>query len=158
MKKKWKIVLLAGLLVGSLDILAALLNFYIQTGKDPLIVLKYIASAVFGKETAYSQENAMMPVWGLLFHFMIVYIWTIFFFLIYPRLRFLSQNRILTGIGYGIFIWLIMNRLVVPMSKAAVSSAFDWKSAITGVSILIAAIGIPLSFITYRFYHRKPAA
>lgn len=157
MKKNfWKTVLLAGLLVGSLDILAALLNFYVQTGKDPLIVLKYIASAVFGKN-AYAGD-AMMPVWGLLFHFMIAFIWTIFFFLIYPHLKFLSKNRILTGIGYSIFIWLIMNRLVVPMSKAAVSSAFDWKSAIIGVSILIAAIGIPLSFIAYRFYHRKPAA
>jgi hypothetical protein len=48
-KKFWPTVFLSGLLVGTLDITAALVQFYIKTGKDPLIVPKYIASAVFGK-------------------------------------------------------------------------------------------------------------
>jgi len=145
----WKTIVLAGLLVGSLDIIAALVNFYIKTGKDPLIVLKYIASAVFGK-SAFSGGNTM-AIWGLLLHFLIAFIWTFFFFLLYPKLRLLSWNRIITGILYGIFIWIIMNQLVVPMSKAT-AGAFNMKQAIIAVLILIAAIGIPLSFIAHRYY------
>jgi len=148
-KNFWKTVFLAGLLVGSLDIIAALGNFYIKTGKDPLIVLKYIASAVFGKSAFYGDN--LMAVWGLLLHFLIAFIWTIFFFFLYPKFKLLSWNRIITGIVYGIFIWLVMTRLVVPMSKAS-GGSFNLKQAIIAVLILIAAIGLPLSFIAHRYY------
>jgi hypothetical protein len=150
-KNLWKTILGAGLLVGGLDIAAALIQFYIRTGKDPLIVLKYIASAVFGKE-AYSLGNSMV-VLGLLFHFLIAFTWTILFFLIYPKLRLLSWNRVVTGILYGIFIWIMMNRVVVPLTKIS-TGAFDAKQATIAVIILICAIGIPLSFIAHRYYSK----
>lgn len=149
MKKNfWKTIFGAALLVGGLDIAAALIQFYIKTGKDPLIVLKYIASAVFGSD-AYKNES--MAIWGLLFHFLIAFLWTILFFLIYPKLRLLSWNRVVTGILYGIFVWIMMNRVVVPLSKAAIGE-FDIKQAIIAVIILICAIGLPLSFIAHRYY------
>lgn len=149
MKKNfWKTVLGAGLLAGGLDIAAALIQFYIKTGKDPLIVLKYIASAVFGSD-AYKSDG--MAVWGLLFHFIVAFIWTILFFLIYPKLRLLSWNRVVTGILYGIFIWIMMNRIVVPLSNAA-TGEFDIKQAAIAVLILICAVGLPLSFIAHRYY------
>jgi hypothetical protein len=150
MKKKfWTTILMAGLLVGSLDIIAALINFYINTGKDPNIVLKYIASAVFGK-SAFAGDNTM-SVWGLLLHFLIAFIWTILFFLVYPKLRLLSWNRVVSGILYGIFIWIVMTQVVVPISKAT-AGPFNLKQAVIAVLILIAAIGLPLSFIAHRFY------
>ena len=137
----------AGLLVGSLDIIAAIVNFYVKTGKDPQIVLKYIASALVGKE-AFAGGITMSAL-GLLLHFLIAFIWTMFFFWIYPKLSFLSFNRILTGILYGIFIWFIMSHVVVPMSKASVGP-FNLKQAAIATLILIGAIGLPLSFIAYR--------
>ena len=148
-KNFWKTIVLAGLLVGSLDIIAALVQFYIKTGKDPLIVPKYIASAVFGK-SAFS-GNSMMVTWGFLFHFLIAFTWTILFFLIYPKLRLLSWNRIVTGILYGIFIWIMMNQLVVPLTKIS-AGEFNLKQAIIAVLILIGAIGLPLSFMAHRYY------
>jgi uncharacterized membrane protein YagU involved in acid resistance len=138
-------VLKSGFLVGTLDITAALLNFYIKTGKDPQLVLKYIASAVFGKEEAYG-SGSIMSVYGLLFHYIIAFFFTIFFFLVYPKLKFLSYNKVLTGIGYGIFIWAVMQYLVLPLSKIG-STYPDLKSAIIAMSILIFCIGLPLSFI-----------
>ena len=151
-KNFWRTVLLSGLLVGTLDITAALVQFYIKTGKDPLIVPKYIASAVFGKD-AYAGGNQMV-VYGFLFHYLIAFIWTLFFFFIYPRLNIRSWNRVVAGVLYGLFIWVIMNRVVVPMSKAPVS-AFNLKQAVIAALILIAAIGLPLSFIAHRFYSSR---
>ena len=153
MKKNfWTTIALSGLLVGSLDIIAAIVNFYIKTGKDPQIVLKYIAIALVGKE-AFAGGIAMSAL-GLVLHFLVAFIWTMFFFWIFPKLRFLSFNRILTAILYGIFIWFIMNYVVVPMSKASVG-AFNLKQATIAALILIGAIGLPLSFIAYRFYKEK---
>jgi uncharacterized membrane protein YagU involved in acid resistance len=151
-KNFWKTVVPAGLLVGTLDITAALVQFYLKTGKDPLIVLKYIASAVFGP-SAYSSGNTM-AAWGLLFHYLIAFIWTILFFLIYPKLKLLSWNRVVTGILYGIFIWIMMNQVVVPLSKIT-PGAFNLKQAIIAVLILIGAIGLPLSFIAHRYYAKR---
>ena len=65
--------------MGSLDISAALIHFYIKAGKDPLIVLKYIVSAVVGKDAAYS-GGITMAASGLLLHFLVAFIWTILFF------------------------------------------------------------------------------
>ncbi len=151
-KNLWLTIVMAGLLVGTLDIATALIKFSIDTGKSPVIVFKYIASAVFGKK-AYA-GGAMMPVLGFVFHYMIAFIWTTFFFLIYPKLNLLTWNRVLTGIVYGLFIWIIMNRVVVPLSNAS-TGAFNLKQALIAALILIGAIGLPLSFIAHHYYSGK---
>jgi len=152
-----KTILFAGFLVGSLDILAAMANFYIQTGKDPIIVLRYIARAVFGKQAAYDEANSLMPVWGLLFHFIIAYCWTTLFFLLYLRLKLMSVNRVLTGIVYGIFIWAMMTRVVIPLTSLG-PSPIVWKQAFIAIGILILAISMPLSVIAYRYYNGLKSA
>jgi len=152
-----KTILLAGFLVASLDIMAAMTNFYIQTRKDPIIVLRYIASAVFGKKAAYDGSDTMMPVWGLLFHFIIAYAWTTLFFLLYLRLKFMSANRALTGIVYGVFIWAMMTRVIIPLTSLG-SSPIVWKQAFIAIGILILAISMPLSFIAYRYYNGLKSA
>jgi hypothetical protein len=62
-------ILKAGLIVGTLDILAAFIQYAIKTGKNPTVVLKFIASGVFGKEAF--NGGTMMNVYGLIFHFVI---------------------------------------------------------------------------------------
>src|SRR5258708_4777139 len=106
-----KTIMWAGLLVGTLDITAA----FIQTlayGRNPISVLNFIASGVFGKQ-AFS-GGLPFAFCGMVFHYCIAYSWTTLLFLTYPQLKFLSKNRILTGLGYGLFIWLIMTRIVLP--------------------------------------------
>src|SRR3954466_2674605 len=107
-------VLRAGLLVGCLDITSALIHFFVRTGRDPLIVLKYISSAILGK-SAFTGGAAVVLL-GLLFHFVIAFTFTLLFFILYPKLGGFTRNRLLTGILYGLFIWTVMNLLVVPMT------------------------------------------
>jgi uncharacterized membrane protein YagU involved in acid resistance len=132
------------LLVGTLDISAALFYYYIRTGKDPENVLRFVASGVFGKD-AFS-GGTIMSIYGLAFHFLNAFLFTVFFFWIFPKLKLLSKNRILTAIGYGIFIWAVMQLIVLPLSKIGVTS-FTLKSASIAISILIVCIGLPLSFM-----------
>jgi hypothetical protein len=44
--KLFKTILFAGFVAGTLDALAAIINFYVATGKNPLIVFVFIASSV----------------------------------------------------------------------------------------------------------------
>jgi uncharacterized membrane protein (DUF441 family) len=92
-----------------------------------------------------------MVALGVLFHFIVAYSFTIFFFLVYPHINFLSKNRLLTGILYGCFIWCVMNLLVVPNTFINKYPPMVAKTLIQ-VGILIVAIGIPLSCIAYWFY------
>jgi hypothetical protein len=144
----WRTVFWAWLLVGTLDITAATTNYWIGGGNQPINIFIYIASGVFG-QTAF-EVGASMAWLGLLFHYMIAFVWTSLFFFIYPRLTFLSRIPwILTGIIYGVFIWLIMSRIVVPLSNTP-KGPFKLSAAIIGCAILVAMIGLPLSYIARR--------
>lgn len=145
-------ILWAGLFVGCLDITAAIINFMFNSDKSPKVIFNYIASAAFGKERAYS-DSSMVAI-GVLFHFIVAYSFSIFFFLVYPHLPVLKRNRLLTGILYGCFIWCVMNLLVVPNSYINRYPPIVAKTLIQ-VAILIAAIGIPLSYIAHWFYRNR---
>ena len=149
-------ILWVGFLVGLLDISAAFIQMKIMfPDRNPLDVLQYIASAVFGKERAYSEDK--MYLFGALFHFIIAYGFTIAFFLVYPHLHFLSKRRLLTAIVYGIFIWVVMNLLIVPQTKIG-HHPIVLKNAAIAAGILIVAIGIPLSYLAYRFYYVRKSS
>ena len=150
-------VLWVGFLVGLFDLTSAFIQVKIMfPGRNPTAVLRYIASAVFGKERANADDS--MFFFGTLFHFIIAYCFTIAFFLVYPRIRLLAKNRLITGILYGLFIWAVMNLLVVPQTRIG-HRPFVLKNAAIAAGILIVAIGIPLSYFAYRFYYgRKVSA
>lgn len=142
-------LLKAGLLVGTLDITSAFIYYFIRTGQPTVLnVLNYVASGLFGK--AALTGGIGMQLAGLLLHYCIAFSFTIFFFWLFSRVKILSENRLLTGIGYGIFIWLVMNLIVVPSSKIG-TRPFVLLNALINVLILIICIGIPLSFMATRF-------
>ena len=79
-------ILAAGLLTGILDGFAAVVQYMINTGKNPVMIFRFIASGIFGKP-AFDPEATFMPVWGLFFHIAIATIFTAFFFLLLPGSR-----------------------------------------------------------------------
>ncbi len=145
-------VITAGLFAGSLDILAACTQFYLRTGKNPDRVLKFVASGVFGKDALAG--GTMYAAWGLLFHYLIAFSFTVFFFWVYPRWKALAINKWVTAVGYGLFVWLIMNRAVVPLSQTP-KMPFQLTQAMIAAAILICMIGLPLSLIIGKYYSQK---
>lgn len=146
-------VLLAGFVAGLLDITAAIVSFYINRNTGPTRMFQYIASGVLGKD-AFSGGMGTAAL-GLLFHFIIAYIFTIIFFLLYPKLNLQSKNMIVVGLMYGMLVWAIMNLVVLPMSNAAISRPFKVKGVITGALILMFFIGLPVSVFAHRYYARR---
>jgi hypothetical protein len=151
-RKLFKAILVTGLLAGTLDALAAIINFYIATGKNPITVFVYIASGAVGKQ-AYA-DSKTIALLGLFFHYCFAIIFSAFYFLMYPRLKFLRWNKINAAVIYGIFVWLVMNLVVVPLSRTT-RLPFHISNALLAVIILIVCIGIPVSFAASSFYNRK---
>src|SRR5947207_1401702 len=107
-------VLGAWLLVGTLDILAAMTQTQIMGGTQPGL-FKYIAGGAFGREAALS-GGAEMILWGLFFHYVIALAITVTFFLLYPHLPFLAKNRFATGVICGLLSWVVTTQVVVRLS------------------------------------------
>lgn len=144
-------VLYIGMLVGTFDILAALVNYYISTGKNPVVIFKYISSGILGTD-AFAGGTGIILM-GLLLHYIIALSFTILFCILYFNVKLLSIHKIFTGITYGIFIWVVMNLIIVPFSCTP-KSPFDISHALKEMLILIFMIGLPLSFLTDRFISR----
>lgn len=144
-----KVILLAGLMAGVLDGLAAVLSLYLANGKGPEVVFKFIASGVFGAEQAFA-GGAGMVMAGLIFHMIIATIWATIFVLLFPWIKKLGLNKILVGLVYGIVVWIGMNQIVVPLSNTP-SMPHTITGMIKGAAILMVCVGLPISLITHRY-------
>jgi hypothetical protein len=144
-----KTIAWAGLLAGTLDGAAAVLQYVISGGQDPMRIFMYIASGVFGREAFL--RGAVMAWWGIFFHYTIAFSWTTLFFFVYPRLTLLSRNRFISGLAYGVFVWLAMNLIVLPLSNVP-PLHFDIVKALLGTVILMLCVGLPISLITSKYY------
>lgn len=145
-------IIKAWAIAGTLDILSAFTYYHIKNQKNPLNVLNYVSKIALG-ETAFS-GNGLQQASGLLVHFAIALGWALLFFILYPRLRFLQLNKFATAVVYGIFVWAMMNVVILPLWT---HKPFVYKGETTIVNclILIVAIGMPLSFMASRYYLKK---
>ena len=87
-QNNWEAILKATLIVGSLhlDIIAAFLNNYLSFKLMPDKTLQFIASGIFGTEAFLG--GTRMVLFGLVFHFLIVFLFTVVFFWICDRISF----------------------------------------------------------------------
>ena len=72
-------------------------------------------------------------------------------FLAYPRVALLRQNALLIGIGYGLFVWTMMNLVLVPLTRIK-PGPFNLNNAAIQASILVVCIGLPISLLARRHY------
>lgn len=150
--KRFNAIALAGLVAGTLDGLAAALLYVIRTGKNPIAVFRFIASGVFGQEAL--SGGVGMGLIGIAFHFIIAMGWTILFFMASSRISLLLKYWIVSGIFYGLFVWLMMNLVVLPLSRVP-ALPMTLSGVIIGVSVLVVCIGLPIAFLTQRFYRSQ---
>jgi len=151
MKSKSNTILTSGLIAGTLDILAAILIYAVILQKTTGVkILQSIASGVFKKE-AYT-GGSQMALYGLLLHYFIALAFALLYFLVYPYLPFLKKNTIISGILYGIFVWLVMSFIVLPIAFPLLPEKhFDFP-LILSMLILMFCIGLPIALLTRKYY------
>jgi hypothetical protein len=150
-----RILLLAAILAGTLDAIGATTYFLLSGRSHPENIWKFVASAVFGKEALAG--GTKMVLIGLFFHYFIAFCFTLAFFLLYPRMRILSDNKWIAGICYGLLVWMVMNLVVVPMTGLR-KIHFQFPRVLIDIGIIVIAIGLSISLMAnyYYSYSRKP--
>ncbi len=136
---KWTLV--AGLITGTLDATGAI----VVHSADPVRMFQFISSGAFGSDVAYS-GGWQTATAGVLFHYFIATTWCFLFFMLSTRARWIAEHRLLSGILYGIVIWLVMNLIVLKLSRIN-TRPIQLRGMAIGMSVLIVAIGIPVSYM-----------
>ena len=151
-----KAVLIVTAIAGTLDIIAAHLHIWVVRGSFPTQVFKGIAGGAFGPERAM-QGGAGMVLAGIFFHYFISFSFTLLFFVIYPRLKLLRQNFLVTGFVYSLFVSFTMGFIVLPLSALnAPIPDFANKHTYIGIFVLAAIFGVPIVRGAARFYQQRP--
>ena len=149
MNAYYKTILQTALIAGTLDLIGAIVSSTILSQKVPYKIFHYIASGIFGKEAFTG--GSIMVFWGLLFHYLLAYTFTLLYFWLYPKIGFLSTSRVLSGVLYGAFVWVIMNRVVVPLSNVP-TGPFNLTQALVGMVVLMLMIGLPIAIGAAKYY------
>ena len=108
-------IIKAALISGVLDATAGVIVYWIFKGLNPLQVLQYIASGIFGPLVI--NGSFLYVLIGLALHFLIAFAFTCVYYLAFPFIQSFAKNTYLNGLIYGAFIWLFMNYLILPNSN-----------------------------------------
>ncbi|WP_222940518.1 DUF1440 domain-containing protein [Hymenobacter sp. BT491] len=142
-------VVLTALVAGTLDISVAMTKYALTTGRDPLGVPRYVASGLLGKEALTGGLAA--AGWGFVFHYGFAFLFTAFYFWLFPRLGQRWSHPVVRGVLYGSFVWLVMNLVVVPASRIGRLPSDPAKAALEWLIILV-CIGLPIAIGAARYY------
>ncbi|HST20285.1 MAG TPA: DUF1223 domain-containing protein, partial [Blastocatellia bacterium] len=140
-------ILWAWLIAGTLDIMSAVVHTLIL-GRRPVDMLKSIASGILG---ATAREGGFWTAaFGLALHFLIALTATIIFYLASRKLKFMVQQPILSGVLYGIVVYLFMYGVVLPLTFHR-SSITQLSAVAVSVPIHILFVGLPIALVIRRF-------
>ena len=152
-----KTFIATALLVGTLDITYAIAFSYFRSGTSPQRLLQSVAAGAVGRDAAFS-GGAATAVVGLLFHFFIAFTITAIFFAAASRLRWLVRHPAIWGPLYGIGVYLVMNFVVIPLSRIGPRPLAAPIVLVTGVLVHMFLIGAPIAFGARRAVLEKGSA
>jgi len=138
----------AGLLAGTLDITAALVESGLE-GKGPVHLFQAIAGGLLGMSSF--QGGLATAALGAFFHFLIATTASGVFYLASRRLKFLVQHAIPSGLLYGVAVYIFMNYIVLPLSAYHVKIALPRVVELKDVTILMFLVGLPISLVVRKY-------
>jgi hypothetical protein len=150
MSSFYKRLLLTVLVAGTLDILSAYTNSFIRSGHISRKMFQYIAGGALGLKNSLDGGLPVILL-GVFFHYFIVFCFTAFFFFLYRKNRVFGLNKYVAALVYGVFIWAVMNLVVLPLS-ALPSRTITLGNALLDALILAVMIGLPVSLSARAYY------
>lgn len=149
----YQVILLGGLIAGTLDITGACVVSWLRAGVSPIRVFQSVASGLLG--AASSTGGARTAALGLALHFLIATVWTVVFYFASRKLRFMVARPVTIGLLYGVVVYLFMNFVVIPLSAVPRRGPPPLSGRIIGLLVIMFCIGLPISLIVSRYSSRN---
>jgi hypothetical protein len=142
-----------GLIAGTLDI-AENIVFNAFRHITPVMIFQYIASGLTGV-WAFHAGMASVAL-GVAIHYTIALFWTAVYYAASRRILILIRRPVICGLLYGAVVYLIMNFLVLPLSRVPhARAATTLASRISGVLALLFCIGLTIAVLVSRDGQRE---
>lgn len=136
----------AGLLCGAMDITAAFITWW-PKGVKPARLLQGVAAGWLGPK---SFDGGMATAaLGLAFHFLIAFTAATVFYVASRQLTFMINRPVVSGVLYGIAVYLVMYWVVMPLSNFHGTKTVT--SSIIAIITHIVCVGLPISLVIHRF-------
>jgi hypothetical protein len=142
-------VLVGGSIAGTLDILFAI-SFAGYGGVSPAGLLQTVASGLLGN-AAFSGGIPTAAL-GLVLHFGMSYLWAGIFVGAARRLPRLVRQPMLSGVLFGVAVFLTMRLVVLPLSAFPYPVTFKPLSTILDLLSHTFLFGVPIAFAARRAY------
>lgn len=144
----YRAILFGGLLAGAMDLTSAFIVTALRGGSHARM-LQSIASGLLGADS-FTGGTATAAL-GVLLHFTIAFIWTIVFYLASRKIKFLIDQPIISGVLYGVVVYLLMYYVIVPLSAAPFQMPHTPDAIARDVFIHIICIGLPIALVVRRY-------
>lgn len=148
-----KPIVIATAIAGTLDILAAFF-FAGQAGIGAVAVLNFVASGPFGDNAAPGPGFAAA---GLFVHYAIMTCMVTGYMLIASRTPLLLRHPVVSGLGYGLILWLIMYGVVRPARWPSMSLPTDPAKFADQWFCHLILVGLPIAFVARHYLRRGRA-
>ena len=142
----FRAILAAGFVVAVLDISSAFVIWW-QRGVGARRGLQGIAAGLLG---ANSYDGGLLTAGlGLSLHFFVAFVVVSIFYLASRRIEFLTIHPVLSGVLYGIGVYIVMYWFVLPTAFPTFRHRL-WNELLA-VAIHISLIGLPCALIVRRY-------
>jgi hypothetical protein len=139
-------IVTAGLVVGVLDISSAFVIWW-QRGVTIQHGLQGIAAGLLGTK---SYEGGLATAGlGLAIHFFVAFVVVSIFYLASRKIRFLTKRPLVSGVSFGIGVYMVMYWIVLP--TAFPTFRHRLYNEMLALAIHICLIGLPTAFIVRRY-------
>jgi hypothetical protein len=144
-------VLAGGLLVGTLDLVFACTWWAIAAGVAPMRIFQSIAAGVLG-EASFAGGLRSAALGGAL-HYAIATAMAFAYALAAMRLPGLARHPWRWGPPYGLFLYALMNYVVLPLSAAGTPSTFNAPWVLASIAMHV-VFGVLIAFAARRATRR----
>jgi hypothetical protein len=134
-------IVLGTLVVGVLDGLDAIVFFGLRSGVTPIRIFQSIAAGLLGP--AARQGGLGAAVLGVCLHFFISFVVVATYYVVSRRARILTDRAVIFGLLYGVAVYFVMSRIVVPLSAAAGGGTPPLPVLVNGILIHALGVGLP---------------
>ena len=145
-------ILLATLVAGTLDILAAVI-LSLTFGRGPMAMLRGVASGPF---PGASEWGAAGSVLGLIVHFTLMAVMVTVYMVAADRLPSLRAKPLQWGVIYGLVTYVVMNLIVVPLRFAGPFPP-SARAIATQLFCHIVLVGLPIAWLAARHLRSRGA-
>jgi hypothetical protein len=137
----------AGITAGVLDITAAFIT-WAPRGVRPAQILRGIASGLLGPKSF--TDGWQTAALGAMLHFLIAFSAAGVFYGASRKLKFMTRRPVVSGVIYGIAVYIFMYWVVLPLS-AYHKPPFSTSATVIAIVTHIVCVGLPISLIVRRY-------